>query len=89
VAGQLRIRRIRRPLGLGAPDSHVPSQKLKVFPGLMSFSQGKGQRLGAIKGPPRRPFGVYKCNKQVHTSSDHIFSLPLLCISIVCVEAQL
>jgi hypothetical protein len=45
--------------------------------------------LRAIKGTSRRPFGQHKCNKQVHTSSDHILSLPLLCISVVCVESQL
>jgi hypothetical protein len=38
---------------------------------------------------PRRPFGEHKCSKQVHASSDQFFSLPLLCISLVCVEVKL
>jgi hypothetical protein len=45
--------------------------------------------LGAINRTPRCPFGQHKCNRQVHTSSDHILSLPLLCISLVCVESRL
>jgi hypothetical protein len=43
----------------------------------------------AIKGPPRHPFEEVMCNKQVYTSSDHILSLPLLCISLFYAEAQL
>jgi hypothetical protein len=41
------------------------------------------------KRDPRRPFGEHKCSKQVRTSSDQIFSLPLLCIYLVCVEVNL
>jgi hypothetical protein len=61
-----------------------------VFPGIEIFFSRKAVTtrgsLGAIKGTPRRPFGVEKSNKQVHTSSDHILSLPLLCISLVCLD---
>jgi hypothetical protein len=67
--------------------------KLEVFPMIGIFFTRKGATargsLGAIKGHPRCPFEVDKHSQQVHTSSDHILSLPLLCISLVCVEAQL
>jgi hypothetical protein len=43
----------------------------------------------AIKGTPRRLKQVYKCSQQVHTSFGSIISLPLLCISLVYVEAKL
>jgi hypothetical protein len=43
----------------------------------------------AIKGTPRRLKHVHKCSQQVHTSFGSILSLPLLCISLVCVEAKL
>jgi hypothetical protein len=43
----------------------------------------------AIKGTPRRLKQVYKSSQQVHTSFGSILSLPLLCISLVCVEAKL
>jgi hypothetical protein len=45
--------------------------------------------FGAIKGTPRRLKQVHKSNQQVHTSFGSILSLPLLCISLVCVEAKL
>jgi hypothetical protein len=45
--------------------------------------------FGAIKGTPRRLKQVQKCSQQVHTSFGSILSLPLLCISLVCVEAKL
>jgi hypothetical protein len=64
-----------------------------VFSRIEIFFARKGATargsFGAIKGPPRRPFGEYKCSKQVHTSSDQILSLLVLCISLVCVEAKL
>jgi hypothetical protein len=45
--------------------------------------------FGAIKGTPRRLKQAHKCSQQVHTSFGSILSLPLLCISLVCVEAKL
>jgi hypothetical protein len=45
--------------------------------------------FGAIKGTPRRLKQHNKCSQQVHTSFGSILSLPLLCISLVCVEAKL
>jgi hypothetical protein len=45
--------------------------------------------FGTIKGTPRRLQQVRKCSQQVHTSFGSILSLPLLCISLVCVEAKL
>jgi hypothetical protein len=45
--------------------------------------------FGAIKGTPRRLKQVHKCSQQVHTSFGSILSLPLLCISLICVEAKL
>jgi hypothetical protein len=45
--------------------------------------------FGAIKETPRRLKQVHKCSQQVHTSFRSILSLPLLCISLVCVEAKL
>jgi hypothetical protein len=45
--------------------------------------------FGAIKGTPRRLKQVRKSSQQVHTSFGSILSLPLLCISLVCVEAKL
>jgi hypothetical protein len=67
--------------------------EVTVFPRIEIFFTRKGVTargsFGAIKGPPRRPFGEHKYNQQVHTSTDHILSLPLMCTSLVCVEAQL
>jgi hypothetical protein len=45
--------------------------------------------FGAIKGTPRRLKQVHKSSQQVHTSFGSILSLPLLCISLVCVDAKL
>jgi hypothetical protein len=45
--------------------------------------------FGAIKGTPRRLKQVHKSIQLVHTSFGSIISLPLLCISLVCVEAKL
>jgi hypothetical protein len=45
--------------------------------------------FGAIKGTPGRLKQEHKCSQQVHTSFGSILSLPLLCISLVCVEAKL
>jgi hypothetical protein len=45
--------------------------------------------FGVIKGTPRRLKHVHKGSQQVHTSFGSILSLPLLCISLVCVEAKL
>jgi hypothetical protein len=42
-----------------------------------------------IKGTPRRLQQEKKSSQQVHTSFGSILSLPLLCISLVCVEAKL
>jgi hypothetical protein len=45
--------------------------------------------FGTLKGTPRRLQQVHKSNQQVHTSFGSILSFPLLCISLVCVEAKL
>jgi hypothetical protein len=45
--------------------------------------------FGTIKGTPMRLQQEYKSSQQVHTSFGSILSLPLLCISLVCVEAKL
>jgi hypothetical protein len=45
--------------------------------------------FGAIKRTPRRLKQVHKSSQQVHTSFGSILSLPLLCISLVYVEAKL
>jgi hypothetical protein len=45
--------------------------------------------FGAIKGTPRHLKQVHKSSQQVHTSFGSILSLPLLCISLVCVEVKL
>jgi hypothetical protein len=45
--------------------------------------------FGAIKGTPRRLKQAHKCSQQVHAPFGSILSLPLLCISLVCVEAKL
>jgi hypothetical protein len=45
--------------------------------------------LGTIKGTPWCLQQGYKSSQQVHTSFGSILSLPLLCISLVCVEAKL
>jgi hypothetical protein len=45
--------------------------------------------FGTIKGTPRRLQQVHKSSQQVHTSFGSIISLPLLCISLVCVEEKL
>jgi hypothetical protein len=45
--------------------------------------------IGTIKGTPRCLQQVYKSSQEVHTSFGSILSLPLLCISLVCVEAKL
>jgi hypothetical protein len=45
--------------------------------------------FGTIKGTPRRLQQVKKSSQQVRTSFGSIHSLPLLCISLVCVEAKL
>jgi hypothetical protein len=45
--------------------------------------------LGTIKGTPMHLQQEYKSSQQVHTSFGSILSLPLLRISLVCVEAKL
>jgi hypothetical protein len=45
--------------------------------------------LGTTKGIPRRLQQGYKSSQQFHTSFGPILSLPLLCISLVCVEVKL
>jgi hypothetical protein len=45
--------------------------------------------FGTIKGTPRHLQQEYKRSQQVHTSFGSILSLPLLCISLVYVEAKL
>jgi hypothetical protein len=45
--------------------------------------------LGTIKGTSRRLQQAHKSSQQVHTSLGSILSLPLLCISLVCVRAKL
>jgi hypothetical protein len=81
-----------RQSGVGTGQFGVPA-KVVVFPRIEIFFTRKGATtrgsFGPIKEPSRRPFGVHKCSQQIYTSSDHILSLPLLFISLVCVEAQL
>jgi hypothetical protein len=43
---------------------------------------------GAIKGTPMRLKQAHKCSQQVYTSFGSSLSLPLLYISLVCVEAK-
>jgi hypothetical protein len=45
--------------------------------------------LGSIKGTPRRLQQEHKCSQQLYTSFRSILSLPLVCISLVCVKAKL
>jgi hypothetical protein len=45
--------------------------------------------LGSIKGIPRRLQQLQKCSQQLYTSFGSILSLPLVYISLVCVEAKL
>jgi hypothetical protein len=45
--------------------------------------------FGAIKGTPRRLKQVHKCSQQLYTSFGSILSLPLMYISLVCVEEKL
>jgi hypothetical protein len=45
--------------------------------------------LETIKGTPRRLQQAHKSSQEVHTSLGSILSLPLLCISLVCVKAKL
>jgi hypothetical protein len=45
--------------------------------------------FGAIKGTPRRLKQVHKCSQQLYTSFGSILSLPLVYISLVCVQAKL
>jgi hypothetical protein len=47
------------------------------------------RRFRVIKGTPSRLKQEYKRSQQVHTSFGSILSLPLLCITLVCVEAKL
>jgi hypothetical protein len=45
--------------------------------------------FGTIKGTPNHLQQAHKSSQQVHTSFGSILSLPLLCMSLVCVEAKL
>jgi hypothetical protein len=45
--------------------------------------------FGAIKGTRRRLKQQHKCSQQLYTSFGSILSLPLVYISLVCVEAKL
>jgi hypothetical protein len=68
------------------PDSLVHPQ-----PGKAGSFQMKLQRLLGplgLKGTPRRLKQVHKCSQQVYTYFVSILSLPLLYISLVCVEAK-
>jgi hypothetical protein len=69
-----------------APDCSMPLRTEGNFDLLCKEGATVRGCLEAIKGTHRHPFGVHKFSKQVYTSSDHIRSLPLLCISLVCVE---
>jgi hypothetical protein len=72
----------------GAPDCpvHHPTEGKDCLP---NEAPTAPRPFGAIKGTPRRLKQVHKCSQQVHTSFGSIISLPLLCISLVCVEAKL
>jgi hypothetical protein len=73
---------------LFTPDSPVHPQPGKAGSFQMKFQRLLGP-LGLRKGPPRRLKQVHKCSQQVHTLFGSILSLPLLCISLVCVEAKI
>jgi hypothetical protein len=72
----------------GAPDCLVrrPTEGKDRFPNKAPTTP---RPFGTIKGTPRRLQQVHKSIQQVHTSFGSILSLPLLCISLVCVEAKL
>jgi hypothetical protein len=72
----------------GAPDCpvHHPTEGNKCLPNGMPTAP---RPLGTLKGTPRRLQQWHKCSQQVHTSFGSILSLPLLFISLVCVEAKL
>jgi hypothetical protein len=72
----------------GAPDCPVqhPTESKYCLPKGISTTP---RPLGSIKGTPRRLQQVYKSSQQLYTSFGSILSLPLMCISLVCVEAKL
>jgi hypothetical protein len=72
----------------GAPDCPVryPTEDKDSFP---NEAPTAPRPFGAIKGTPRRLKQEKKSSQQVHTSFGSILSLPLLCISLVCVEVKL
>jgi hypothetical protein len=72
----------------GPPDCPVrrPTEGKDSFP---NEAPTAPRPFGTIKGTPRRLQQVHKSIQQVHTSFGSILSLPLLCISLVCVEAKL
>jgi hypothetical protein len=72
----------------GAPDCPVrhPTECKYCLPKWIPTAP---RLLGSIKGTPRRLQQLNKCNQQLYTSLGSILSLPLVYISLVCVEAKL
>jgi hypothetical protein len=71
----------------GAPDCsvHHSTEGKKCLPNGIPTAP---RPLETIKGTPMRLQQVEKSSQQVHTSFGSILSLPLLCISLVCVETK-
>jgi hypothetical protein len=72
----------------GAPDCPVrhPTESKYCLPKGIPTAP---RPLGSIKGTPRRLQQKYKCSQRLYTSFGSILSLPLVCISLVCVKAKL
>jgi hypothetical protein len=72
----------------GAPDCPVrhPTESKYCLPKWIPTATWP---LGSIKGTPRRLQQLHKCSQQLYTSLGSILSLPLVYISLVCVEAKL
>jgi hypothetical protein len=72
----------------GAPDCPVrhPTENKDCFPKGIPTAP---RPLESIKGTPRRLQQKNKGNQQLYTSFGSILSLPLVYISLVCVEAKL
>jgi hypothetical protein len=72
----------------GAPDCsvHHPIEGKDCLPKRIPTAP---RPLGSIKGTPRRLQQGHKCSQQLYTSFGSILSLPLVYISLVCVEAKL
>ena len=72
----------------GAPDCPVrhPTEGKDSFPNGIPTAP---RPFEAIKGTSRCLQQRYKCSQQLYTSFGSILSLPLVYISLVCVEAKL